>query len=186
MGQLRDYLTENGLYDINEIVITELNDIDTNYGKITWNKNKTFEKFKSQIEDRVRLAHITDFNILSKLIQKAINQKFEMCYDGFTFKEDDTCIAFLKSQFIIIFNRKGKFIRSIRRHTDLDKLMCKTKTKIFEVKYGSENELVDFLTEYEINLDEEEDGYRFINVITEDELLLEVQKVCKLCIQVDL
>lgn len=182
----REYIRQGETKKINEIVITELNDINTDYGTITWNKNKSFEKFKSQIEDRVTLKHIPDFNSLSKLIQKAINLKFDECYSGSINKEDDTCIAFWKSQFIVIFNKRGKFIRSIRRYTDLDKIMCKSKSRVFEVKYGSDNELVNFLTEYEINLDKEEDGYKFIDVITEDELLIEVQKMCKICTLVDL
>ncbi len=184
MKEFREYLRQGK--QLNEIKISYLDDSDTKYGKITWSKNKSFEKFKSQIEDRVTLKHISDFNALSKLIQKAINLKFEECYDGSINKEDDTCIAFWKSQFVIIFNKKGKFVRSIRRYTDLDKIMCKSKSRVFEVKYGSDNELVDFLTEYEINLDREEDGYKFINVITEDELLIEVQKMCRICTIVDL
>lgn len=171
---------------INEIKINYIDDIETNYGKVTWNKNKSFEKFKSQIEDRVTLKHITDFEALSKLIQKAINQKYESCYNGSTDKEDDTCIGFWKSQFLIIFNRKGMFIRSIRKYTDLDKIMCKTKQRVFEVKNGSENELVTFLNEYNIDLDNEEDGYKFIDIIENDELIVEVQKLCKVCLEVNL
>lgn len=182
----REYIRQGENSQLNEIKITELNNIETNYGIVTWNKNKSFEKFKSQIEDRVTLKHIPDFKALSKLIQKAINLKFDECYDGSKNKEDDTCIAFWKSQFVVIFNKNGKFIRSIRRYTDLDKIMCKSKSRVFEVKYGSENELVSFLTEYEINLDKEEDGYKFIDVIIEDELLIEVQKLCRICTLVEL
>ena len=106
---------------------------------------------------------------------------------GTTREEDDTCVAFSKSQFVVVFNAKGMFIRSIRKFSDLDKLMCHTKARIFEVKYGSENELVSFIEDEDVNLNHEtEYGYRFNDIIRGDELLFEVVKTCRVCVEIDL
>lgn len=186
MKKFRDYLkqTDNTL---NEIKITELKDIETEFGSITWNKNKSFNKFKNQIEDRIRLNHVTE-EFFYKILQKGINSKFTECYNGTLSVEDDTCLVYTRSQFLVIFNRKGKFIRSIRKYTDLDKIMCKSKKQLFEVKYGSDNELTRFLEELDVNLDKNDEGYRFDSVLSEnkDEMLLEVHKLCQTCIQLDL
>lgn len=142
MLQFREWLREKELKKLNEIKITYLDDIKTKYGTITWNQNKSFNKLKSQLEDRIKAGHLPDSETLHKLVKKAFDNNYEEFYtDGGTSEEDDTCIAFMKSQFVIVFNAKGMFIRSIRKMSDLDKLMCHTKTRIFGVKYGSENEL---------------------------------------------
>lgn len=170
---------------LNEITITELKDIETNYGKITWNKNKSFQKFKSQIEDRIKTAHMTQ-DYLYKILEKGINLKFNDCHLGSISEDDDTCLIYSRSQFIVIFNRAGKFIRSIRKSTDLDKIMCKTKRQIFECKYGVENELTNFIEEFDVNLDDIDEGYKFTSVLKDEDILLEVQKMCVKCLQIDL
>ena len=186
--KFREYIRQGENSQLNEIKITYLDDIETKYGKITWNNNKSFNKLKSQIEDRVKAGHLPNSESIHKLINKAINNNWSDFYtNGTTSEDDDTCIAFMKSQFVIVFNAKGMFIRSIRKFSDLDKLMCHTKARIFEVKYGSENELVQFIEENDVNLNyETEYGYRFNNVLRGEEILLEVVKTCRVCVQIDL
>ena len=186
MKEFREYLRQGK--QLNEIKISYLDDIDTKYGKITWNQNKSFAKLKLQIEDRVKAGHLPNSESLHKIVKKAIDLYWDDFYTTGTIKEeDDTCIAFSKSQFVIVFNAKGMFIRSIRKFSDLDKLMCHTKARIFEVKYGSENELVNFIEDEDVNLNHEtEYGYRFNDIIRGDELLFEVVKTCRVCVEIDL
>ena len=109
--------------ELNEISITKLEPIETIHGKITWNKNKSFNKFKSQIESRIKTVHTTE-EYLYRILQKGINLKYDVCYSGTTNKQDDTCLIYSKSQFLVLFNKAGNFIRSIREITDLDKILC--------------------------------------------------------------
>ena len=184
----REYIRKGENSQLNEIKITYLDDIETKYGKITWNQNKSFAKLKLQIEDRVKAGHLPNSESLHKIVKKAIDLHWDDFYTtGTTREEDDTCVAFSKSQFVVVFNAKGMFIRSIRKFSDLDKLMCHTKARIFEVKYGSENELVSFIEDEDVNLNHEtEYGYRFNDIIRGDELLFEVVKTCRVCVEIDL
>lgn len=185
MGRYSEWLKEKETKELNEITITKLEPIQTNYGDITWNKNKSFNKFKKQIESRIKTAHTTE-DYLYKILQKGFNLKYNECYSGTLKEDDDSCLIFAKSQFIVIFNKTGKFIRSIREMDNLDKIMCKVQKKIFECKYGTTNEMVEFIEKYEIDLDANEDGYQFNSVVINGELLLEVQKLCRICIEVNL
>jgi hypothetical protein len=183
-GKYFDFTEKSiSIKDLNEIKISELNDIVINNKVVTWNFNKSFDKFKSQIEKRIKSKHIPNNEKLEEIITNGLTKKIEECYLGSTKDEDDTCLIFMKSQFILLFNKRGMFIRSIRKISELDKITCSEQKPVFETKYGNNNELTDFLELYDFN---DYLGFNFNIIRNKNEMLVEVYKSCAKCINIDL
>lgn len=165
-----------------------LPDIIVNNKLINWNVMKSEEKFLSQINSRVKVQHVTNSEILGKIIEKGLNLKYNECAYGLG-RDNDTCIYFRKSLFVVIFNKDSHSIIGIRNPND--DLRYKDMKVVFEDKSTNEiydNRLEIFCKDYldidSINIGEIYEGIKF-NLQDGFKTTI-ATNVCKVCLEVDL
>ena len=81
-----------------------LPDIKVNNKVVNWNQQKSEAKFLSQINERINAVHITDSDKLGVILHKGLSLKYDEFATG-QGRNNDTCIRFKKSQFVVIFNK---------------------------------------------------------------------------------
>ena len=153
--------------------------ISLNNKTVIWNSQKTTHKFLTQVNERITAAHITDSNKLGEILEKGLKLK----YDEFAVgkgRNNDTCIRFKKSQFVVIFNKEEHSIIGIRK--PLNNLKC-NKEKIVMENLEAEEKLFEDLGVQGYSLNEPEDG--LLMGINENDRIT-VQNICKVCVEVDL
>lgn len=165
-----------------------LPELKVNNKLVIWNKQKSDNKFLSQINDRVKANHITDSKKLGEVIEKGLNLKYNLFADG-KGRENDTCIYFRKSMFVVIFNMDEHSIIGIRNPND--DLRYKGQHIIFEDLNTTEydDRLEKFCKDYldidSINVSEIYEGIKFD--LPDDNFMKTIAtNVCKCCIEVDL
>jgi len=163
-----------------EIKFKFLPTIKVNNKVVIWNVNKSESLFLSQLNDRIKLQHITDSDILGKILEKGLNIKYNEFVSG-KGRDNDTCIHFRKSQFVVIFNKDEHSIIGIRN--PLNNLRC-NKTKLVLETYEDEEKFFKVnLNVQGFSLDDPEDG---LLVTVNESNKLVVQNICKICLEVDL
>ena len=95
-------------------------------------------------------------------------------------RNNDTCIRFKKSQFVVIFNKDEHSIIGIRK--PLNNLKC-NKEKIVMENLEAEEKLFEDLCVKAYDLNIPEDG--ILMSINENDRI-QIQNICKVCIEVDL
>lgn len=154
--------------------------LKVNNKEVIWNENKSESLFLSQLNDRIKLQHITDSSVLGNILEKGLNIKYNEFAIG-KGRDNDTCIYFRKSQFVVIFNKDEHSIIGIRN--PLNNLRC-NKTKLVLETYEDEEKFFKVnLNVQGFSLDEPEDG---IMVTIDESNRLIVQNICKICLEVEL
>ena len=156
-----------------------LPDIKVNNKVVNWNQQKSEAKFLSQINERINAVHITDSEKLGKILEKGLNLKYSEFANG-KGRNNDTCIRFKKSQFVVIFNKDEHSIIGIRK--PLNNLKC-NKEKIVMENLEAEERLFEELCIKAYDLNEPEDG--ILMSINENDRI-QIQNICKVCLDVDL
>lgn len=172
MKEFREYLREAKKFLF-------LPEVKVNNKHIIWNKQKSEAKFLSQLNERITVNHITDSEKLGEILEKGLNLKYSEYAIG-KGRNNDTCIRFKKSQFVVIFNKDEHSIIGIRK--PLNNLKC-NKEKIVMENLEAEERLFETLCIKAYDLNEPEDG--ILMRINEDDRIV-IQNVCKVCIEVDL
>ena len=172
MNKFREWLREAKRYLF-------LPDVKVNNKNAIWNKQKTEAKFLSQLNERISAIHIIDSEKLGKILEKGLNLKYSEFANG-KGRNNDTCIRFKKSQFVVIFNKDEHSIIGIRK--PLNNLKC-NKEKIVMENLEAEERLFKELCIKAYDLNEPEDG--ILMSINENDRI-QIQNICKVCIEVDL
>jgi hypothetical protein len=172
MKEFREWLREAKRYLF-------LPDVKVKNKNAIWNKQKTEAKFLSQLNERITAIHITDSEKLGTILEKGLNLKYSEFANG-SGRNNDTCIRFKKSQFVVIFNKDEHSIIGIRK--PLNNLKC-NKEKIVMENLEAEERLFEELCIKAYDLNEPEDG--ILMSINENDRI-QIQNVCKVCIEVDL
>lgn len=165
-----------------------LPEVKVNNKIVTWNKQKSESKFLSQLNDRIKAAHITDSKQLGEIIEKGLNLKYKLFASG-KGRDNDTCIYFKKSMFVVIFNMDEHSIIGIRNPND-------------DLRYKGQHIVFEDLnpTEYDDRLEKFCKDYLDIDSISTSEIYEGIKfdlpdgnfrkttatNVCKVCIEVDL
>lgn len=156
-----------------------LPEVKINNKVVNWNKQKSESKFLSQINERINAVHITDSNKLGEILHKGLNLKYDEFATG-RGRNNDTCVRFKKSQFVVIFNKDEHSIIGIRK--PLNNLKC-NKEKVIMENLEAEERLFETLCVKAYDLNTPEDG--ILMTINENDKII-IQNVCKVCIEVDL
>lgn len=156
-----------------------LPEVKINNKAVNWNKQKSESKFLSQLNERLKATHITNSEKLGEILEKGLNLKYTEFATG-NGRNNDTCIRFKKSQFVVIFNKDEHSIIGIRN--PLNNLKC-NKEKIVMENLEAEEKLFQDLCVEAYNLNEPEDG--ILMTINENDRV-QIQNICKVCIEVDL
>ena len=156
-----------------------LPDIKVNNKVVNWNQQKSEAKFLSQINERINAVHITDSDKLGVILHKGLSLKYDEFATG-QGRNNDTCIRFKKSQFVVIFNKDEHSIIGIRK--PLNNLKC-NKEKIVMENLEAEEKLFEDLCVKAYDLNIPEDG--ILMSINENDRI-QIQNICKVCIEVDL
>lgn len=172
MNKFREWLREAKRYLF-------LPAVKVNNKIVIWNKQKNEAKFLSQLNERITAIHITDSEKLGTILEKGLNLKYGEFANG-TGRNNDTCIRFKKSQFVVIFNKDEHSIIGIRK--PLNNLKC-NKEKIVMENLEAEERLFEELCVKAYDLNEPEDG--ILMSINENDRI-QIQNICKVCIEVDL
>ena len=172
MNKFREYLREAKRYLF-------LPAVKVNNKIVIWNKQKNEAKFLSQLNERITAIHITDSEKLGTILEKGLNLKYGEFANGIG-RNNDTCIRFKKSQFVVIFNKDEHSIIGIRK--PLNNLKC-NKEKIVMENLEAEERLFEELCIKAYDLNEPEDG--ILMSINENDRI-QIQNICKVCIEVDL
>lgn len=146
---------------------------------VKWNPEKNTSKFLLQLNQRITLPHITHSQILGEILQRGLSIKYGEFAIGFG-RDNDTCVRFRKSQFIVLFNKSEHTIIGIRK--SLNNLRC-NRTKLVMENIEDEEKLFKELNVKGYSINEPEDG--LLMIINEDDKL-EVTNVCRVCVEVDL
>lgn len=174
MKSFREYLKESKKFLF-------LPEIKVDNRIIEWNKHKTEAKFLSQLNDRIKAAHIIDSKKLGEILEKGLIIGYQNCVSG-KGRENDTCFRFSKSEFTVIFNKDEHSIIGIRKPTD--RLNCSKQKTVFENCEGLEDFARDLGIDY-IDMGEIYDGIRF-DFVGDTSESVQALIVCKKCIDIDL
>ena len=167
-----------------------LPDIIVNNKISIWNTEKTKEKILSQLNNRIKVAHITNSEKLKEILEKGLNKKYNEFAAG-KGRENDTCIFFRRSLFAVLFNKDEHKIVSIRIPND--NLRYKGSAIIFEDKSTEtyyddalEKFCKDYLDIEDITLSEViYEGIRF-DLVEKDYRKVKASTVFKVYLEVDL
>ena len=148
---------------------------------VKWNTQKSEAKFLSQLNDRIKVCHITNSEKLGAILTKGLSIGYNNCVSG-KGRENDTCFRFSKSEFTVIFNKDEHSIIGIRKPTD--RLNCNKQKTVFENCEGLGEFAKELGLDY-IDMGEIYDGIRF-NFVGDTSESVQAVIVCKKCIDIDL
>ena len=181
INSFREYLSEAKKFLF-------LPEVKVNNKLVNWNQQKTEAKFLSQLNDRLKAGHVTDSEKLGEILEKGLNLKYSLFASG-KGRDNDTCIYFKKSMFVVIFNKDEHSIIGIRNPND--DLRYKDQQIIFEdtslTEYDDRLEIFckNYLDIDSISISEIYEGIKF-DLPNCNFRTTTATNVCKVCIEVDL
>lgn len=158
-----------------------LPEVQVNNKNMKWNEQKSESKFLSQLNDRIKVRHITDSNKLGEILTRGLNIGYPNCVSG-KGRENDTCFRFSKSEFTVTFNKDEHSIIGIRKPTD--RLNCSKQKTVFENCEGLEDFAKELGLDY-IDMGEIYDGIRF-DFVGDTTESVQASIVCKKCVDINL
>lgn len=146
---------------------------------IIWNPLKTEHKFLSQLNTRITVSHIHNSTKLGQILSTGLALKYDEFAIGVG-RNNDTCIRFKRSQFVVIFNKSEHSLIGIRKPLNI--LKC-NKEKIVMENLEAEETLFKDLGINGFSINEPEDG--ILMTITEYDRIA-IENICRVCLEVDL
>ena len=156
----------------NEFINEEKNTIYLDGVPLIWNTNKSDDEWLERIHKRTRMNEVQ----FCEVVQQGIEAASDICSTG------DTCISFIKSQFVLVVNKRDSRIITVRdgKWDKPTNGKC-NRTFVAELEFDNDEQQRDFVTIYE-GKSEQEWGYIGIG---ESSMGARVTYNCKCCNNVD-